>query len=61
MCVQVYTVDIDNHTAVREAVYKVLQKKEVEQFIPYEFTQRVRIVGLLVTCLDAVQWNLTFL
>ena len=22
MCVQVYTVDIDNHTAVREAVYK---------------------------------------
>ena len=39
---QVYTVDIANHTAVKEAVYKILRRKETAEFIPHEFTQRVR-------------------
>lgn len=41
---QVYTVDVTNHTAVKEAVYKVLRRKGTGQFIPHEFTQRVRLV-----------------
>ncbi len=42
---QVYTVNIDNHTAVKEAIYKIIRGKNLENFIPHEFTQRVRRVS----------------
>ena len=37
---QVYTVDISNASAVREAVYKVMTNRSLSPFIPFEFTQQ---------------------
>ena len=42
---QVYTVDITNSTAVKEAVNKILQRTDWAPYVPYEFSQEVRKVG----------------
>jgi len=42
LLLQVYTVDVSNSSAVRQAVYSILSRKNMQPFIPYEFTQQVQ-------------------
>ena len=39
---QVYTLDVRNSSAVRQAVYNIISRKNTQPFIPHEFTQQVR-------------------
>ena len=39
---QVYTLDVRNSSAVRQAVYNIISRKNTQSFIPHEFTEQVR-------------------
>jgi len=39
---QVYTLDVRNSSAVRQAVYNIISRKNTQPFIPHEFTQQVK-------------------
>ena len=34
--------DMKNESAVKRAVYEILERKHFDSFIPHEFTQKVR-------------------
>ncbi len=50
--------DATNSTAIREAVHKVISNRDPQPFLPYEFTEQVRVCVCVCVCVCVWQCSL---